>query len=346
MVGPKNTTGYIQGHLRPVNCENCGEEFLAKRGTIRACSKECRSALIKSEVDEVQYCKCGCGKKLQKNNKSGWYRECNPSYKKSKNYCKCGCGKLVRKDSVDGIRAECARRIAQENKTIRYCKCGCGVPVSPTSKDGYLLACSPNNYNKYKSKLRYCACGCGGILGTRNTTGYLVDCQPKPTCLCGCGEELPLKNKSGYIDGHLKGTCPICESTFTKTMLLSDKEEICPECKEENRRLISSNIERSLQEYFPDFERDKRIGGYFPDYVNEEKKIIIEFNGDYWHMNPNKYKSDDVNTTSHKTAAEIWQKEKERTEKLESLGYKVIVLWENDYLQDPVKAIEQVFSNF
>jgi len=39
---------------------------------------------------------------------------------------------------------------------------------------------------------------------------------------------------------------------------------------------------------------------YFYDYVIPDLFFCIEFNGDYWHMNPNKYKENYVNPTTKK----------------------------------------------
>lgn len=64
---------------------------------------------------------------------------------------------------------------------------------------------------------------------------------------------------------------------------------------------------------------------YIPD-----KKVVIETDGDYWHMNPNKYKEDDYNKSTHKTAKETWEYDKKRTEILRDAGYKVISIWETD----------------
>jgi len=60
------------------------------------------------------------------------------------------------------------------------------------------------------------------------------------------------------------------------------------------------------------------------------KKIIIETNGDYWHMNPNKYKETDYNKSTHKTAKETWEYDNHRRKILTDAGYKVIMLWETD----------------
>lgn len=70
---------------------------------------------------------------------------------------------------------------------------------------------------------------------------------------------------------------------------------------------------------------------YRPDIRIESKKIIIEYNGDYHHCNPNKYKSNYYNQLNKKTAQEIWDYDKERIKFFESIGYRVITIWESDW---------------
>jgi len=65
-------------------------------------------------------------------------------------------------------------------------------------------------------------------------------------------------------------------------------------------------------------------------------KTVVECFGDYWHCNPGKYTSDFYNKSLHMTAEEKWEKDSARIKKLESLGYKVNVLWESDIISGGV----------
>jgi hypothetical protein len=71
--------------------------------------------------------------------------------------------------------------------------------------------------------------------------------------------------------------------------------------------------------------------GYYIDFLYENK--IIEFNGDFWHFNPNIYLPEDfVMLMNKKTIAkEIWEEDKIKLNLLKSLGYDVLVIWESDY---------------
>jgi G:T-mismatch repair DNA endonuclease (very short patch repair protein) len=128
------------------------------------------------------------------------------------------------------------------------------------------------------------------------------------------------------------------------------------ECMAEtNTRLIeigSSSLERKVfLEHFEDrgFIHGKKIHRFVVDYFNEDKNVIVEFHGTFWHAHPSDPRFQDEKAkhpSLNKTVESLRKQDEYRKQKLESFGYKVIILWECDYKQDPVKAIEQVFSNF
>lgn len=62
--------------------------------------------------------------------------------------------------------------------------------------------------------------------------------------------------------------------------------------------------------------------------------IIIEVNGDFWHANPIKYKSDDILTfpmpPGRKTAEEVWKKDARKNDYATKKGYNIIIIWESE----------------
>ena len=82
---------------------------------------------------------------------------------------------------------------------------------------------------------------------------------------------------------------------------------------------------------------------YVVDICNEEKKIAIECNGDYWHCNPEKFQADYFNSKKNKTAQQIWEEDDLRKKNLEEIGYKVLIIWENDWKTNRQK-IEGFFA--
>lgn len=80
---------------------------------------------------------------------------------------------------------------------------------------------------------------------------------------------------------------------------------------------------------------------YVYDIVFQNK--IIEYNGDFWHASPKKYKPDDVVKLPNNTtlAKEIWKKDQEKIKFAEDRGYKVLVIWESDFKQNKEEVINK-----
>lgn len=75
-------------------------------------------------------------------------------------------------------------------------------------------------------------------------------------------------------------------------------------------------------------------------YDIKHKDCIIEFNGDYWHANPKIYnETDKIRGTFVK---DIWNYELEKINLAKNLGYRIMVIWESDFLDDKIKTIEKV----
>lgn len=68
---------------------------------------------------------------------------------------------------------------------------------------------------------------------------------------------------------------------------------------------------------------------------------IIDFFGDYYHCNPNKYEGDYYNHRARKCAWQIWEHDKMRKERLENDGYVVKIVWESEYKADKKKVIQE-----
>ena len=70
---------------------------------------------------------------------------------------------------------------------------------------------------------------------------------------------------------------------------------------------------------------------------------IIEFNGDFWHMNPSIYQPNDTRKNFDGTeviAKELWENEKKRINAIKKLGYEVKVIWESEYYDNKQKVID------
>lgn len=82
------------------------------------------------------------------------------------------------------------------------------------------------------------------------------------------------------------------------------------------------------------------------DECNEELKIVVEYNGDYWHCNPYFWKEWDYNKSIKMFAKEKWSEDLRRRKVLEKLGYTVLVVWENGWNKQKDRYINRIKEAF
>lgn len=70
-------------------------------------------------------------------------------------------------------------------------------------------------------------------------------------------------------------------------------------------------------------------------------KKIIEFQGDYWHCNPDKYSADYYSARLQCTAQDIWNKDKRKLQCAEQHGYTVLYIWEAEFQNDKHETIKK-----
>lgn len=94
------------------------------------------------------------------------------------------------------------------------------------------------------------------------------------------------------------------------------------------------------------FKSEQRIGRSLVDELHEEKKIVVEINGDYVHANPKFHEADDVIVMpgNSYTAAEKWEYEEQRLDRLKKLGYRVLVIWQSDNLEEKRKELKRMLT--
>ncbi len=85
---------------------------------------------------------------------------------------------------------------------------------------------------------------------------------------------------------------------------------------------------------------------YKVDGYCKETNTIFEYNGNYWHGNPQIYNSNDM-TYYHKTFGELYQKTLDKEILIKSMGYNLVTIWESDWirLNKFIKQIQQKFKN-
>jgi very-short-patch-repair endonuclease len=74
-------------------------------------------------------------------------------------------------------------------------------------------------------------------------------------------------------------------------------------------------------------ERKIKIERYYPDFINLNKKKIIEVNGDYWHNFP-----------------KVIKRDKRKLQTYLLFGYQTLVIWEHEIKKDPQKVTEKLIE--
>lgn len=77
----------------------------------------------------------------------------------------------------------------------------------------------------------------------------------------------------------------------------------------------------------------KEIDIYLPDL-----RLGFEFNGDFWHMNPEKYSECDYNSVTRLTAKESWKRDKMKRNLAESKNIVLVTIWESEWKTDKDKV--------
>jgi len=93
------------------------------------------------------------------------------------------------------------------------------------------------------------------------------------------------------------------------------------------------------------FYSEQIIHRYIVDELNENLKLIIEINGDYFHANPKFYKKDDIIKPfggAEYTSEQKWESDRIREEFLKNLGYDVFVIWESDNLDLIMEELRKI----
>jgi hypothetical protein len=78
------------------------------------------------------------------------------------------------------------------------------------------------------------------------------------------------------------------------------------------------------------------------DFKFENK--IIEFNGDFWHMNPDIYDSDYCHPYTNLSAEEKWNFDEIKLECAIQNGYDVLTIWESEYNENREATIQKCIS--
>jgi G:T-mismatch repair DNA endonuclease (very short patch repair protein) len=88
--------------------------------------------------------------------------------------------------------------------------------------------------------------------------------------------------------------------------------------------------------------RNVGVSRYNCDIVFDTMLFIVEYFGDFWHCNPEKWDAQQFNPRIKMTAEKRWALDGDKLAALESLGYKVLVVWESNWKQNSQGVIKEI----
>lgn len=240
--------------------------------------------------------------------------------KNKRQFCNINCKAAFQKTKDNPLR----------NRKIIKCKyCGKEKEINAYLNQEF---CSVQCYAKYASE---------NNIGRQKRNFGIKTCKH-------CGKKYEVWN---YRKKEAKFCSTECYNKYRRTTI------ICPSCKKEftfpnwedrkycSKECAAKGIGRRKSKFSKFVKKELLKFGnvveevyihdatqkYFIDFVLNEN-IAIECNGDYWHCNPNLYSFDYYHNKIKKYAKDIWEHDREKIKFIKSKNYKVIVLWERDYI--------------
>jgi len=297
---------YIPRTIPQRNCEICSELYTPKVGNQKFCSQECFN------IHREKYCE-----ELDEKRKIvRQCRYCGNDFRRideGSGFCTRSC---AAKWNIEHGLFEVWRTRKNDLKPrrIQPCdECGTALESLETYRPG---------------KLRFCNRICKGKYHSKHFSG-----ENSPTF----GRKLP-------PDVQEKATQKQIETLNKNHPGLNLKNAY-----ELSQHRIKSKPQVLIYEFlckaFPEleFEIEKRVSfrekELYADIVSFKTKLIIEFNGDYWHCNPNTYEPTFFHEVKNCTAQEIWAGDLKRLNIIENEGYKTILLWESDLKKENWKEL-------
>ena len=120
--------------------------------------------------------------------------------------------------------------------------------------------------------------------------------------------------------------------------------------KRKNYSLISQHCFEMLESkltgkcYYKLKNYEKQICGKHVDFYYEDKKVVVEFNGDFWHCRKTKYSDDFIRYNI--TAKDVRLQDEERYRKIltsNDVEY-ILIVWESDFRKNPDEIIFKILK--
>lgn len=150
------------------------------------------------------------------------------------------------------------------------------------------------------------------------------------------------KSKKNLIKRWQSGELDDKKIFFSERLKQTIREgKIKSVCVSKKEKEILKYIENLGFEVVGSYRIDTKICDIFIPSLN----LIIEYNGDYWHCNPKKYKSNYFNHKKNLFAKQIWEYDRNKLEIIRNNGYNLEVIWETD-IKNNYKIIKNIIAKY
>jgi len=227
----------------------------------------------------------------------------------------------------------------------------CNEKIKTTSKDRTI--CCRNYINAKNSNCKKCSLklqvGKGNPFYGKKHTKESLKKISKSRKGKGLGEKNSMSNpiwrkkagdnlKKKWNSGSLEKTRKIMSEHMKKTIRLGKIKSNISSKKE-------IEIIRIIKKMGFEVKHSYRVDTKICDVYIPKLNLIIEYFGDYWHCNPEKYDADYFNKKKSLTAKQIWDYDKNKIDLIRNFGYNLEVIWESE-LKNDNKKINQIIEKY
>lgn len=292
-----------KGIMKQRICVVCGNEFIANTGNQKFCGKTCFDAYRK------EYGKRNVASRVV----TRMCRQCGQTYRRvyeKSGFCSISCG--AKWNIEHGISDNWRLRTNPRNGFYVKCyACSNLVYVTPRfdPQDPPTKVCSEKCESIWRSDMSK---------GTNN-----------PMYGRFLSDESLAKQKRTLLQNH----------GVTNAFFLS-KHRTTSKAQQE----IFNHLSGSLPSLAFESEKCFLSGTYkyFIDIFSEHAKMVVEYNGDYWHCNPAYYSGSFYHPRKQKFAQDIWDEDMQRMQILQQKGYQTFTIWESDYNNDKYDVLDRL----
>jgi len=133
---------------------------------------------------------------------------------------------------------------------------------------------------------------------------------------------------------------------FWEDMSPEQRNDHIQKCiKGQSRSKVSDEFKKALIEggVYSGFLSEVAVSGFVVDECNTQRKLVIEFFGDFYHCNPRYYPDPShYHNTLQMTVSEKWKYDRRRLAAIKKAGFEVLVVWESDWYRNPDEVIQKV----